>query len=958
MLEVRLLGKFDVRRDGKTIAITSRPAQSLFAYLILNAGTSHRREKLAGLLWPDSLEETARDNLRHALWRIRKALPASQQPKTEYLLTHDLSIAFNGSANYWLDAAELEKVSEDASADDLIAILSAYQGELLPGFYDEWVGLEREHLYSVFEHHMARLMSLLQNENRWLDILDWAERWIKLGQKPEPAYRALMSAHATKGDMSKVAATYERCVKSLREFGIEPSEQTRALYQKLKAGKENLEIGSTVPVKEKRKESPKTNLPAPLTSFIGREKEVEEIVKLLGKHRLVTLMGSGGVGKTRLAIESGNRLMSKFKNGVWWVDLTGLNDPSLVPQVVAKVVNAHEIPNQPLIDSLIEYFQSKQILLVLDNCEHLITACAQLVDRLLSACKGLRILATSREALDILGETTWPVPSLSLPEFQESFALKALNKFESICLFADRATLVQPKFEITEQNANAVVQICNRLSGMPLAIELAAARVKMMSVEEIAKRLDDRFDLLTSGNRAALPRHQTLRATIDWSYDLLSEPERILFRRLSVFAGGFTLNAAEAVVAGGDVSKSRVINLLGQLINKSLVIAGARSEDFESETRYGMLETIREYAHKKLEEAGETEAVRERHLEFFALFATQAEKGIYSSEQAAWFRRLDKEADNLRAAMDWPMLIVQNQDSKLGSILKSQFMIVGLLGMFWESGYRREITEALKKMLELDRANEPSKERARALTTGGFLLWSLNNPSGARAYLEESAKIAQELGDRLILAWSMCYLGWTFDSLGEYDEAKTFLEGSLALSMSLGEDGKYVAGHAMTFLGDIPYWQGNILEARKLYEKGIAFVRELNNMNLLTSPLRRLAYIEVREGNFLQAAHLFGESLELNRQLGHLQGMVACLAGFAAINLVKGNLEKATILCGCVENLLQRFGGPFFFADTVEYERSVSELKKTLDEKTFSFVRSKGRAMTLEQAIEFALEEA
>src|SRR5919108_3576393 len=278
MLEVRLLGKFEVSSDGKTIAITSRPAQSLFAYLILKAGPAHRREKLAGMLWPDSLEETARGNLRHALWQIRKSLPASQKRSAEYLLADDLSITFNPSAEYWLDVAELEKFSDSASADELMAVLSEYQGDLLPGFYDEWVVLEREHLYSIFEHHMARLMSLLQDENRWLDILDWGERWIKLGQKPEPAYRALMTAHAAKGDMSKVAATYERCVKSLKEFGIEPSEQTRELYENLKSGKETprTEPESTkLVVKEAS-----SNIPVPLTSFIGREKEVEEIVKL------------------------------------------------------------------------------------------------------------------------------------------------------------------------------------------------------------------------------------------------------------------------------------------------------------------------------------------------------------------------------------------------------------------------------------------------------------------------------------------------------------------------------------------------------------------------------------------------------------------------------------------------------------------------------------------------------
>src|SRR5215216_5711427 len=258
MLEVRLLGTFEVHHSEKPINIASRPAQSLFAYLILSAGTSHRREKLAGMLWPDSLEETARDNLRHALWRMRKALEAASSVR--FLHADDLTIGFESSSEYWLDTAALEKLSDSASADELMAVLSAYQGELLPGFYDEWVVLEREHLYSIFEHHMARLMSLLQDEKRWLDILDWGERWIKLGQKPEPAYRALMSAHAAKGDMSKVAATYERCVKSLKEYGFEPSEQTRALYERLKARKESVKTGAALLENEGREASLKTSL--------------------------------------------------------------------------------------------------------------------------------------------------------------------------------------------------------------------------------------------------------------------------------------------------------------------------------------------------------------------------------------------------------------------------------------------------------------------------------------------------------------------------------------------------------------------------------------------------------------------------------------------------------------------------------------------------------------------------
>ena len=953
MLEVRLLGKFEVSQDGKTIAIPSRPAQSLFAYLVLKAGTAHRREKLAGMLWPDSLEETARDNLRHALWRVRKALEAGSSAR--FLQADDLTIGFKESSDYRLDAALLKQLSEGASAGELVAALSEYQGELLPDFYDEWVVSEREHLASMFEHHMARLMSLLQDKGRWLEILDWAERWIKLGQKPEPAYRALMMAHAAKGDMSKVAATYERCLRSLKEFGIEPSEKTRALYQSLKSGKENFETRTTVPAKEKRKESLKTNLPVPITSFIGREKEVEEIIKLLGKNRLVTLTGAGGMGKTRLAIQASEKLVGKFRDGVWWIELVGLNDASLVPQAVAKAVDVRESPNEPVMETLAENLGSKQILLVMDNCEHLISACAQLADRLLSECNDLKILATSREALDILGETVWHAPSLSLPNMQDEIGIKSLSKFESVRLFTERAEVLQPQFRLTEQNAQAVVQVCRRLSGMPLAIELAAARIKMMTVDEIAGRLDDCFSLLTSGNRAALPRQQTLRATIDWSHDLLSEPEQILFRRLSVFAGGFRLEAGEAICGFGGLKQSEILDLLGRLVDKSLV--DVEADAVLNETRYRLLETIREYAGAKLEESGETEKMIERHLEFFATFANLAGKGINSREQVAWFQRFEREVDNLRAAIGWPIPSVQENEGKHRSMLKNQFLIVGSLDMFWENRYRHEITQSLKRLLALDKLGSPTVERAKALKVGGFLLWSLNRFSEARAFLEESIEIAEKLGDQLTVAWSLAYLGWTFDFLGDYTTAKTSLERSVAIARSLGEDGKYIAGQSLSFLGDIPYWQGNLMEARKLYEEAISYLRELGDANRLTYPLRRLGYITLYEKNYSEAAQLFRESMELNRQLNHLQGMTACLVAFTRIHRTLGNLKVTAMLCGCVEKLMQQISAALWFIDTVEYERSVSELKQALDEKALSTAWSKGREMTLEQAIELALTE-
>jgi non-specific serine/threonine protein kinase len=409
----------------------------------------------------------------------------------------------------------------------------------------------------------------------------------------------------------------------------------------------------TVQIEDTPWRVPRINLPIPSTSFIGREKEVEEIIQLVNKNRLVTLTGAGGVGKTRLAIQSSNKMQSNFKDGVGWVELAPLKKETLLLQAVAKGLDVREVPNQSLEETLTKFLYSKQLLMVLDNCEHLIAGCAKLVDRLLNSCPNLKILATSREALGLIREEVWPVPILSLPDAQRMSLIDLLMQYEGIHLFVERASAAKSDFTLTEQNALSVAQVCQHLDGVPLAIELAAARVKMMSVGEIAKHLDDRFDLLTAGSRTAFPRHQTLRAAIDWSYDLLSQPERLFFSRISVFAGGFTLNAAKEIATGDGVSKTQVIHLLGQLINKSLVNVRARSEEPKSETRYEMLETIREYAREKLDEFGETEQVRQHHRDFFIGFAEQAEPKLKGAQQLEWLNRLEVEHDNLRAVLQW-----------------------------------------------------------------------------------------------------------------------------------------------------------------------------------------------------------------------------------------------------------------------------------------------------------------
>ncbi|MGZ9235223.1 MAG: tetratricopeptide repeat protein [Anaerolineales bacterium] len=937
-----MLGTFNVIYKDKVVSIASRPAQSLFAYLILNAGTSHRREKLAGLLWPDSLEETARDNLRHALWRVRKALEAGAS--TRFLHGDDRSISFKAAEEYWLDVAQLEQLGDDSSADELIHALSEYHGELLPGFYEEWVVLEREHVASIFEHQMARLMSLLQEEKRWLDILDWAERWIKLGQKPEPAYRALMSAHAAKGDMSKVAATYERLLKSLREFGIEPSEQTRELYRNLKSGKEPLK---DVPATTRRVEKEaSSNIPVPLTSFVGREQELKEVARLVSTSRLLTLTGSGGVGKTRLAIHTAQDLIQKFKDGVYWVGLVGLSDENLIPQSIAGSLNVSQLSDESLMETLKSHLRSKEVLLVIDNCEHLIHACAQVVEQLLAACPKLKILATSIEALGLFNEVTWQVPSLPLPAKQVTLSPRELQGFASIELFDERARNAKSGFALDERNALSVAQICRRLDGIPLAIELAAARIKVLSVDEIAARLDDRFSLLTAGSRTAVPRHQTLRAAIDWSHDLLADPERILFRRLAVFAGGFTLEAAEAVCSHG-MKRSDVLDFLARLVDKSLVVVEHVSD--LGETRYRLLETIRQYALEKLAGAGEARETRDLHLNFYVRLAEFAAPRMFGRESPRWYMKLDMELDNIRTALEWA-----TNSGKADVALD----IAGMLVYFWfahglgGSEWHDRVQQALSR----PEGKEPTLARAKALNGLGFMYWADVYPTDRRPELEEALGIGRATGDIRTVATALRNLGLLENIKGNYAEARTLLEESLEIWRELGPEGNTGSTWTLIFLGDVALTNSNPGWARSLYEETVAFLRELGDLNFLAYSVRRLAQLLWHEGHYEEAIVRLQESLTLNRDVADPRGIIACLAGFAAVASGQKQFERAAQLMGIVETQLAALSIRLLYMDKLEYDRNLAVLQARLDESTRKKFWSRGNVMSLEEAIGFALE--
>ncbi len=859
MLEIRLIGKFDICFNGEPIALTTRASQSLLAYLILTTGTPHRREKLAGMFWPDAAEKTARTYLRQELWRIRKAIAA--RTAIEYLSANELSISFNNLDTYWLDVNELKRLPDWPSVQELMDGLSVYTGELLPGFYEEWITLEREHLQSLYEKRMGQLLDLLGREKRWQEMRDWAENWLASSPASERTYQGLMLAYKSLGEPHHVISTYERCVNALKDLGLEPSEQTRALLVK---------------------RSPKINLPIPLTSFIGRETELKEVAGLLRKSRLVTLTGSGGVGKTRLAIQVVAEVLDLFPDGVWFLDLAPLSDPKLIPNTLMSLLNLHESVEVPLIQLLVNYFQPRKALVVFDNCEHLIDSCADLAHTLLSSCEHLSILATSREHLRVAGEISYRVPSLETPNLTSSSNVSDLLKIESIILFTDRAANALFGFEINSQNAVTIAQICQRLDGVPLAIELAAARMKGLSVDQIASRLNDRFHLLTGGSRTALPRHQTLQATFDWSFDGLSDDEQILLRRLSVFAGGWTLEAAEQVCQDQKLPLAKILEQLLHLVDKSLVVAQLCKGD----TRYHMLESIRQYAQEKLEEAGESGALRDRHLDYFCSLAEQAHPHLKSSQQILWLERLELEHDNIRFALDW---------AQHGGDVSKGLRLATELKLFWMfREYFRESSTILEALLALFQPDEQIQLLARSHRAAGWMhyfagnrtrslahiqmsesfllriepidkigladtrtllselmLYVEHDPVQLRQILDENFKVYQDAGERHDMARTLGRLSTLLHQVGDLENARQVCEQSVALFYACGDQIR--ATQESTSLAVLAIEEGRYADAREQMERAAVFYEKIPVNFAASVPLWLLGAIALREQDYERA---------------------------------------------------------------------------------------------------------
>ena len=683
------------------------------------------------------------------------------------------------------------------------------------------------------------------------------------------------------------------------------------------------------------------NLPQQVTSFIGREKEMSAVKELLSDAPLVTLTGSGGVGKTRLAIHVAAELLPHYPDGVWLAELAALSDPGLVPKAVALALNVPEHPGRPMLETVVETVRSKSLLLILDNCEHLLTVCGELVETLLRACRNFRILATSREPLRARGEVLFRVPSLSIPDLGALPSAEELIGYESVHLFVDRAALGQIGFRITPRNAAAVAQIAQRLDGIPLAIELAAARIRSLPIGAIAKRLDDRLRLLTGGRGAGLPRQQTLRAALDWSHDLLTDREKILFRRLSVYAGEFPLEAAEEICAGDGLDGRDVLDLLTDLVDKSLVAFSER----DGEGRYRLLETISQYGRDKLQDSGEADQMRRRHQDWYLALAERAEPELRGPAQAEWLERLESEHDNFRRALEWCM---SSGDKESG------LRLACALWWFWYvRGYHREGREWLEKTLDAD-APRPLL-RARALLGLGHFAARRKDPAAARSAFEEALAISLSLDDVPRIAESLFGLGHAALRAGDFERATSLYNDALGYFESAGDSSQ---AWVINALGLIAANQGDFARARACYMRGLTHGLGSGHKWIVAYLTANLGVLDFHEGAYESALSHHRNALVIWRDLKARAGLISGLEDIGLATAGLGHAERAARLLGAAEAHAQPLGLSLPIdpvnANIGEY---LLRIRAALGEEVAAALLTEGRAMTLDAAVAYALAE-
>lgn len=727
--------------------------------------------------------------------------------------------------------------------------------------------------------------------------------------------------------------------------------------------------------------SRRTNLPVPVTSFVGRQHETVEVVQQLEQTRLLTLTGTGGCGKTRLALEVAASLLDSFEDGVWLVDLAPVHVGDLVPNALAAALGRRERGAEPLLDTLVRYLSTREMLLLVDNCEHLIEASARLAERVLSRCPRVRLLATSREPLRIDGETMRRIPSLASPDPRASLSTDNLLTYPAVRLFVDRAQTVQPSFSLEAANATSVASVCARLEGLPLALELAAACVPVLALPQILERLDDSFNLLVGGSRTAPTRQQTLRATLDWSYGLLSDPERLVFQRLSVFAGHFSLEAAEAVCTALDVPATDVLALLRCLIDKSLVTV----DQTGGRARYRLLEPVRQYAHEQLVMRRELDATRRRHAMFFLDFGEAQERAtnVGGPERAV---ALLQEYSNFRLALGW---CIEAEEGQLGLRLACtvQFSL-------WQArGNRSEGLAWLERLLALPDAQAPTPARAMCVLMAGFLADQLGRLDYAGTFFEAGLTLARTIDDPRVQFQGLFLFGLHASDCGDLDTATRFLQEALAvarvtddrveqayvffqlsmisflrcnyaLAQEFAEDQRRVAhaageeraeSLAVLQLGRVAVLRGDYVTAKIDLEKALDMLRQFGDVAHTARALEGLGLLAIAQSEYHEAFAGLAEGLRLLDDIGNLRGIADNLECFVSLAAARSISEMALQLAGAAAALREVIGAVPSPLRRDILDRALSVVRHQVAENVYARNWAAGRELTVQQAIALAL---
>ena len=690
--------------------------------------------------------------------------------------------------------------------------------------------------------------------------------------------------------------------------------------------------------------APRHNLPLELTTFIGRRRELAELPRLLASSRLLSLTGAGGAGKTRLAVRLASDLVKDFADGVWLVDLSSLSAPDLVPQTIATVLGIRERPQRSVREALQENLRQRHLLLVLDNCEHLVDACADLAEALLRGAPALSILATSREALGVPGETVCRVPSLSLPEALPSLSAQGLLDFEATRLFIERATAIEPGFMPTPENIPLVADICRRLDGIPLAIELAAACIAVLSVEQINTRLQDRFRLLTGGRRTAVARQRTLEATVDWSYQLLSDVERQLFSRLSVFPAGWTLDAAEKICGGDGIQASDVLDLLSRLVSKSLVSV---ENEVAGERRYRVLETVRQYARERLMHVGAADRLRDRHFEFFFSEFRGVMPILRGPRQLQCLQRVRIEQENVRAALEWALTS--------SALAEKGVELAGALFWFW---MKRGLFEEGKLWLERALAvavQAPGPLRARALIGLAHMHYFEGRYAETEAQATEALSLGHQDGDAWVVSFALFLQGLAALGVGDLDKAAARAQEAREAADASGEGVQHIG--PLFVLANVALLSGDHDRAQRFYDESIEVSRRGGDMWSLGSSLSSAAALRIIRGDLEQARAQASEALSLCQELEDARGIACSLEAFAGLLAARGLADGAARLWGASDGLLESGGGTLLATMSWLRDRHIESVKKSLGEALFETARAEGRAMPTAVAVALARQQ-